>query len=117
MIKISKNTHSIDRRNNMAPFEAQSSIDDTLRKAIEEADPGTMFPLDNPLTNIAPGGDIFYAIFTCPNPACSLAGYLTKKQICGLSTIICGSDGCSAEYSFARNDESEDFIIVFRKSQ
>jgi hypothetical protein len=44
-------------------------------------------------------------------PRCGTLGLITRRQLCGGETMICGGDLCSAEYTL--DGES----INFRKAQ
>lgn len=69
----------------------------------EQMEPGTLFLLENS----APMGDArnpFVAVLACPQ--CGVLGLITRTQLVGLESMICGSDTCSAEY-YLRGDEIE----------
>lgn len=73
----------------------------------EQMGPGTLFILEN-AGEIGEKEDPYWAILACPT--CATLGLITRKQIAGLVTVICGSDTCSAQF-FIQNEE-----IVPRKT-
>ena len=72
----------------------------------EQMDPGTIFVLEN-AGEVGDKDDPFWAVLSCPG--CGQLGLVTRKQIAGLLSVMCGSKQCSAEF-FIREDE-----IVRRK--
>jgi hypothetical protein len=72
----------------------------------EQMQPGTLFVLEN-AGDMGEGDDPYWAVLACPE--CGTLGLVTRKQIAGLVAVICGSDGCSAQYYIQEND------IVARK--
>ena len=69
----------------------------------EQMEPGTLFVLEN----AAPLGDArnpFVAVLACPR--CGALGLITKAQLLGLESMICGGGSCSAEY-YLRGEEIE----------
>jgi hypothetical protein len=74
----------------------------------ERMDPGTIFVLENQ-PRIGQALNPFVAVMSCPR--CGTMGLITRRQIVGVETMICGSDGCSAEY---RLDGER---ILFRPTQ
>jgi hypothetical protein len=73
----------------------------------EQMQPGTLFVLEN-AGDMGEGEDPYWAVLACPE--CGTLGLVTRKQIAGLVSVICGSDGCSAQYYIHEND------IVVRKT-
>lgn len=69
--------------------------------------PGTLFILEN-AGETGETEDPYWAVLACPT--CATLGLITRKQIAGLVSVICGSDECSAQF-FIHNDE-----IVPRKT-
>jgi hypothetical protein len=67
----------------------------------EQMEPGTIFVLDC-AGEIGDKDDPFWAVLSCPG--CGKLGLVTRKQVVGLISVMCGSDECSAEF-FIRNDE------------
>jgi hypothetical protein len=67
----------------------------------EQMEPGTIFVLEN-AGEIGDKDDPFWAVLSCPD--CGQLGLVTRKQIAGLISVMCGSAQCSAEF-FIRNDE------------
>ena len=74
----------------------------------EKMDPGTVFVLENQ-TKLNHAQDPFVAVISCPR--CGAMGAITRRQLCGGETLICGSDLCSAEYRL------DGEIINYRKPQ
>ena len=72
----------------------------------EQMEPGTIFVLEN-AGDLGDKEDPFWAVLSCPS--CGQLGLVTRKQIAGLLSVMCGAQDCSAEF-FIRNDE-----IVRRK--
>jgi hypothetical protein len=72
----------------------------------EQMQPGTIFVLEN-AGRIGEKEDPYWAVLSCPN--CGTLGLITRKQIAGLTAVICGSRACSAQFFI---HESE---IVIRK--
>jgi hypothetical protein len=67
----------------------------------EQMGPGTVFVLEN-AGEIGQKDDPYWAVLSCPG--CGTLGLITKRQICGLIPVICGSDQCSAQF-FIRDTE------------
>lgn len=61
----------------------------------EQMSPGTMFVLEN-AGEMGQPEDPYWAVLSCPE--CGTLGLVTRRQINGLVSIICGSDCCSAQY-------------------
>jgi hypothetical protein len=61
----------------------------------EQMAPGSVFVLEN-AGEIGEKDDPYWAVLSCP--ACGTLGLITKRQICGLIPVICGSDQCSAQF-------------------
>jgi hypothetical protein len=74
----------------------------------ERMAPGTIFVLENQAKLGLPHNP-YVAVMSCPR--CGTMGLITRRQICGAESMICGGDLCSAEYRL--NGES----IDFRKAQ
>jgi hypothetical protein len=72
----------------------------------EQMEPGTIFVLEN-AGEVGEKEDPYWAVLSCP--LCGQLGLVTRKQIAGLLTVICGSGKCSAQF-FIRDEE-----IVVRK--
>ena len=73
----------------------------------EQMGPGTLFVLEN-AGEAGGGDDPYWAVLACPK--CGTLGLITRRQIAGLISVICGSDQCSAQF-FLDDDQ-----IVPRKS-
>jgi hypothetical protein len=74
----------------------------------EKMDPGTVFVLENQ-EKLGQAQNPFVAVMACPS--CGTLGLITRRQLCGGETMICGGDVCSAEYRLDGED------IRFRKAQ
>ena len=74
----------------------------------EKMDPGTVFVLENQ-AKLGHAQNPFVAVMSCPR--CGTLGLITRRQLCGGETMICGGDVCSAEYRL----EGEN--ICFRSAQ
>ncbi len=74
----------------------------------EKMDPGTVFVLENQ-EKLGQAQNPFVAVMSCPR--CGTLGLITRRQLCGGETMICGGDVCSAEYRLDGED------ICFRKVQ
>lgn len=61
----------------------------------ERMDPGTIFVLENQ-AKLGQAQNPFVAVMSCPR--CGTLGLITRRQLLGYETMICGSDACSAEY-------------------
>jgi hypothetical protein len=61
----------------------------------EKMDPGTVFVLENQ-EKLGLAQNPFVAVMSCPR--CGTLGLITRRQLCGGETMICGGDVCSAEY-------------------
>jgi len=72
----------------------------------EQMSPGTLFVLEN-AGDIGDSSDPYWAVLSCPE--CGTLGLITRKQIAGLLSVICGSDRCSAQFFLRESD------IVARK--
>jgi hypothetical protein len=72
----------------------------------EQMQPGTIFVLEN-AGRVGEEADPYWAVLSCPN--CGTLGLITRKQITGLLTVICGSGGCSAQFFIHDNE------IIVRK--
>jgi hypothetical protein len=67
----------------------------------EQMEPGTIFVLEC-AGEIGDQDDPFWAVLACPR--CGQLGLVTRKQIAGLLSVMCGANYCSAEF-FIRNDD------------
>jgi hypothetical protein len=74
----------------------------------EQMGPGTLFVLEN-AGEVGEKDDPYWAVLSCPS--CGTLGLITRKQICGLVPVICGSDQCSAQFFI-----SESAIVPRRPS-
>jgi hypothetical protein len=74
----------------------------------ERMDPGTVFVLDNQ-AKLGHAQNPFVAAMSCPR--CGTIGLITRRQLFGAETMICGGDACSAEYRL------DGETINFRKVQ
>src|SRR3954451_2199779 len=61
----------------------------------ERMDPGTVFLLQNQ-AKLGHTENPFVAVMSCPR--CGTMGLITRRQLAGGETMICGGDVCSAEY-------------------
>jgi len=61
----------------------------------EKMDPGTIFMLENQ-AKLGQAQNPYVAVMSCPR--CGTLGLITRRQLYGGETIICGGDVCSAEY-------------------
>lgn len=61
----------------------------------EQMEPGSIFVLEN-AGKVGDQDDPFWAVLACPE--CGTLGLITRKQMHGLLPVICGSDGCSAQF-------------------
>lgn len=69
----------------------------------EQMEPGTLFVLEN-AGSMGDARNPYMAVLSCPS--CGALGLITKAQLIGLESMICGGDNCSAEY-YLREDEIE----------
>ncbi len=67
----------------------------------EQMQPGTIFVLEN-AGRVGEEADPYWAVLSCPD--CGTLGLITRKQIAGLLTVICGSSQCSAQFFIRDND-------------
>jgi hypothetical protein len=74
----------------------------------ESMDPGTIFVLENQAT-VQPGHSPYVAVMSCPR--CGNIAPITRNQLIGGETMICGGSFCSAEFRL------EDEKILFRPPQ
>jgi hypothetical protein len=72
----------------------------------EQMGPGTIFVLEN-AGDMGEAHDPYWAVLACPE--CATLGLVTRKQVAGLLTIICGAETCCAQFVL-REEE-----IVVRK--
>ena len=61
----------------------------------ERMDPGTIFVLEN-RTRLGHARNPYVAVMSCPR--CATLGLITRSQLRGAETMICGGEACSAEY-------------------
>jgi hypothetical protein len=61
----------------------------------EQMQPGTLFVLEN-AGEMGEQDDPYWAVLSCPE--CGILGLITRRQVNGVSPVICGSDKCSAHY-------------------
>ena len=61
----------------------------------EEMHPGTLFLLEN-AGELGEAEDPYWAVLSCPS--CGTLGLVTRRQVNGLVSVICGSDHCSAQF-------------------
>lgn len=61
----------------------------------EEMQPGTIFVLEN-AGQTGDGEDPYWAVLACPS--CGTLGLVTRRQVVGVTPVICGSDRCSAHF-------------------
>jgi hypothetical protein len=61
----------------------------------EQMQPGTLFVLEN-AGEMGEQDDPYWAVLSCPE--CGILGLITRRQVNGVSPVICGSDRCSAHY-------------------
>ena len=69
----------------------------------EEMHPGTLFMLEN-AGQLGDTDDPYWAVLACPS--CGALGLITRRQVSGLVSVICGSDRCSAQF-FLRDRKVE----------
>ncbi|MFB3812745.1 MAG: hypothetical protein ACE14L_01430 [Terriglobales bacterium] len=72
----------------------------------EQMHPGTLFLLEN-AGELGEGDDPYWAVLACP--ACGTLGLITRRQLGGVLSVICGSPECSAQFFL------KDHQIVERK--
>ena len=63
----------------------------------EKMEPGTVFLLEGP-NSLGHGNNPFVAVLACPG--CGTVGLITRRQLHGFETMICGGEVCSAEFGF-----------------
>jgi hypothetical protein len=90
----------------MAAPEVQDVRDFTL----EGVERSVLFPLEVEQPNEEVPCKPFVAAFSCP--ACSIVTSITREQVLGFSSIVCGGWECSAEYRFWRMSEADEYEIV-----
>ncbi len=61
----------------------------------EEMQPGTIFLLEN-AGELGEPEDPYWAVLACPS--CGTLGLVTRRQVNGVVSVICGSDQCSAHF-------------------
>ncbi len=67
----------------------------------EQMQPGTVFVLEN-AGQVGDSADPYWAVLACP--ACGMLGLVTRKQMAGLLSVMCGSKTCAAQF-FIRDSE------------
>lgn len=67
----------------------------------EQMQPGTLFVLEN-AGEVGEKDDPYWGVLSCPS--CGTLGLITRRQIAGLTPVICGSNTCSAQF-FIRDTE------------
>jgi hypothetical protein len=67
----------------------------------EQMSPGTLFVLEN-AGEVGEPEDPYFAVLACPS--CGVLGLITRRQIAGLTPVICGSDQCSAQFHIHDSD-------------
>ncbi len=67
----------------------------------EQMGPGTLFILEN-AGEMGESEDPYWGVLACPS--CGTLGLITRKQIAGLTPVICGSEICPAQF-FIHNDD------------
>jgi len=61
----------------------------------EQMQPGTVFVLEN-AGEMGESEDPYWAVLSCPS--CGTLGLVTRRQMAGLISVICGSNSCSAQF-------------------
>jgi hypothetical protein len=61
----------------------------------EQMEPGTVFVLEN-AGEMGESEDPYWAVLSCPS--CGTLGLVTRRQMAGLISVICGSNACSAQF-------------------
>ena len=61
----------------------------------EQMEPGTVFVLEN-AGEMGESEDPYWAVLSCPS--CGTLGLVTRRQMAGLISVICGSNSCSAQF-------------------
>jgi hypothetical protein len=67
----------------------------------EQMEPGTIFVLEN-AGEMGEKDDPYWAVLSCPT--CGQLGLVTRKQMFGLISVMCGSQRCSAEFFIREGD-------------
>jgi hypothetical protein len=67
----------------------------------EQMGPGTLFVLEN-AGDMGENEDPYWAVLACPE--CGTLGLITRKQIAGLVSVICGSECCPTQFFIRDND-------------
>jgi hypothetical protein len=67
----------------------------------EKMEPGTVFLLEGP-NSLGHSNNPFVAVLACPG--CGTVGLITRRQLHGFETMICGGEECSAEFGFDGDD-------------
>ena len=61
----------------------------------EDMQPGTIFVLEN-AGETGDNVDPYWAVLACPS--CGTLGLVTRKQVNGVVPVMCGSEGCAANF-------------------
>jgi len=61
----------------------------------EQMEPGTIFVLER-VEDSSDNSDPYVAVLACPQ--CGTLGLVTRRQLSGAVSIICGSDTCPAHF-------------------
>ena len=67
----------------------------------EQMQPGTVFVLEN-AGELGKNEDPYWAVLACPE--CGTLGLITRRQMAGITPVICGSEKCSAHF-FIRDED------------
>src|SRR6185312_1590157 len=67
----------------------------------EQMQPGTVFVLEN-AGEVGKNEDPYWAVLACPE--CGTLGLITRRQMAGITPVICGSEKCSAHF-FIRDED------------
>ena len=66
----------------------------------EQMRPGALFMLEN-AGQLGDSEDPYWAVLACPT--CGTLGLITRRQVAGLTPVICGSNQCSAQFYLRGN--------------
>ncbi len=70
---------------------------------MDDITPGSIFIFETPKVSPDEPSNPYLAVLTCP--LCGTMGYISQKQMAGLTSIICGSDDCSGEFIILNSRE------------